>query len=773
MILIGAVNAQDDINETVRSAEHSTDCSGKDILSKVSSQDFRNLSSKKVVNSLIPCKAKIKLSPMKVYFGDNSKFKITLKDTKKNFIKNAKLKIFVADKEYSVKTNDKGVATFLPKFDVGTYKIIVNYDGGKKYQSVSASTTLTIKSTIKESGISKYYVKNTGYRATFLNKDGKALKNSNVKFKINDKSFTVKTNAKGVARLSFDFTPASYTLSLSNPKTSQSIVKTFWVKNIIESRDLIMNESDSSKFSVKVLDKNGEASPNKIVKFTITGRSYSSKSNSQGVAILAINLTAGNYSVTTEFGGIKNINRITVNEVLKVKNYSHRIYIPNYVNVTLPYAFHCSYTLKDGLSGIVKMPKVEVFTIKVNSSVYKFKTDVCDDNEAMFMDFKSYYIPFDDSSLLISFNKKNLPNNGIVITRDYEGVEIDYRDTLDGENELFGIYSKSNDYNEENLVYMKNNILHSEISIKTKYFDETGVKYILSKLYNTSMNDFNYHVYCPSIVFTNTNQSVTYSYTGKSIVGFQSQEHVDTSFTVDNMEKFRKVEEFNYGLNKKSKFNYPFEFLQTFTMIGEEITFDKFKNAIADNTKYTYSMAGGAVYGMYLASLQVALLSNNTNHNFTVFAGVNLDDTFLEVLDNLSYSSCNDSLLLPYIEQYSLLNIVGRYSEGVINPLDNILHDVKNNHANITREGDFITIACENMSMSLDLSDNHLKILCDNNGFSYGGVRLLSDSNCYLLKITLPYTIQYFINEFDYIGELEKLIINKSPQINNLISLIK
>ena len=184
------------------------------------------------------------------------------------------------------------------------------------------------------------------------------MKDTAIKFKLNSKTHSVKTNSKGVAKLDINLNPGKYSIISQNLKTSESITKTITIKSLIETKDLTMNFEDGSKFIVKIFNSNGKASPNKKVTIKVNGKSYTKTTDKSGTISLPINLPIGKYTITTEYDGLKSTNKITVNKIIKHSEFTHSVKIPNYVNVTMPYVFHNSvYSIKTGTDGIIKLPK--------------------------------------------------------------------------------------------------------------------------------------------------------------------------------------------------------------------------------------------------------------------------------------------------------------------------------------------------------------------------------------------------------------------------------
>ena len=75
---------------------------------------------------------------------------------------------------------------------------------------------------------------------------------------------------------------------------------------ILSGGKLEMTVGDGSKFTVTLTDKNGNPISGKGIKITISGKTYTVKTNANGEASLPINLKAGSYPVSAVFNGDAN-----------------------------------------------------------------------------------------------------------------------------------------------------------------------------------------------------------------------------------------------------------------------------------------------------------------------------------------------------------------------------------------------------------------------------------------------------------------------------------
>ena len=746
-------------------------------------------------------KINIKASDMKIHYKDGSIFKVTVKDSLKKPMKKLKVKFAINGKTYTKTTDSKGKASLTLNLNSGKYTITTTFSGSNKYYAKTVKNTITVKSTIKSSNLAKFYKNKAAYYSTFYDKKGKLLKNTAIKFKLNGKSHTVKTNKRGVAKLAIDLKPGTYSISSINSKTSETVSNTITIKSLLETRDLTMNESDGSKFSVKVLNSYGKASPNKIVTLKVNGKTYTPKSNSNGIATQVIDLPQGKYSITTEYEGLKNTNQITVNKGIKHTSFSHITMIPDYVNVTVPYAFHNSeYTLKTGNDGIVKLPKKEVFAIHISDTKhYIFSTSHIPGVDSITLDYKTYFVPFDGSDIKSDYNKDNLKGEGILISKVSNYTQIEFKSTTQLDADLFGVtYDKHSD-NIEIITYIQNDLIKSRILFFTSDFNDIGLRVNLGKLYDKNTYEINFNNYnaltqnnADKIKFTKTGKTVKYSEDMEKILSEIPEEDIITKFIVNNVEELEKTESISYGHGELYQPLRGFETLQSYALINDKINRYIINEWLKVKSIYLSRIGIMNVYEMFIAGLETTWLSDEIADNYakdfnvnwnrvkttTILGGINFKDTYLHILNaDMGMEVTGDtqdtkifrlmnSIYLPNIEDNVLKPISESYSDNITNSMDNILTAIENNKFSIVQLGEMFYIIGEdeNSTLIINSTSGVANALLVEKNFAYKGAAVSTTCDC----CSVGGSVNKFINDIN--SKLNQISNNANNIIDNIIN---
>ena len=174
-----------------------------------------NISSNIQVKSL----AKLTGKNLNMYYADQSKYQLRLLGDDGKAAVSKTIKITIKGKTYKVKTDKNGYAYL--KINLKP----ASYTAKAAYGNLKVSNKITVKSVLSAKNISKKKAKTVKFQAKLKAK--KVLVNKKVKFKINKKTYTVKTNKKGIA-----------TVNLKNLKVGKHTIYTYYgnskIKNVIK-----------------------------------------------------------------------------------------------------------------------------------------------------------------------------------------------------------------------------------------------------------------------------------------------------------------------------------------------------------------------------------------------------------------------------------------------------------------------------------------------------------------------------------------------------------
>lgn len=161
------------------------------------------------------------------------------------------------------------------------------------------------------------YKSGLDYKAIFYDINGKALKNYNVHFKVKGKTYKVKTDSKGVAKLYIKLNVGIHKVEITNPETGDKIdYYAFILKRIVGNKPITMIYGDGSKYTVRIIGDNGKfVGYGKIVTFKLNGKSYKVKTNKNGYASLKISLPPKKYNIKAIYKEFKVSNKIKVKPI--------------------------------------------------------------------------------------------------------------------------------------------------------------------------------------------------------------------------------------------------------------------------------------------------------------------------------------------------------------------------------------------------------------------------------------------------------------------------
>ena len=232
---------------------------------------------------------------------------------------NVTVKIGNTTKVVNVTGGENTIA--IPGIGEGTHDVEVIYSGDGKYGSKTVNTTVTVFKSINYRDMKRGWDSPYDYQAEFLDKYGNVLKNSDVQFIVDGKTYTVKTDNQGIAYLTDShLAVGSYDVTIINTATGETATaKVTIVKRLLENKDITMDFMDGTFYVVLAIGDDGNpVGEGEFVDVMANNIHYSVRTNSEGYARLKINLNPKTYTVTAEYKNTKVTNKLVVKQTLKL-----------------------------------------------------------------------------------------------------------------------------------------------------------------------------------------------------------------------------------------------------------------------------------------------------------------------------------------------------------------------------------------------------------------------------------------------------------------------
>lgn len=313
-LIIGTVSAED-LNET------QTLSSGGDVISETPDVGSSQNQSGDIKTSL-------KSEDTTIVKGND--FSVKLADENGTALANKSIDITLNKVTSHVKTGDDGIAKLKITVNPGTYTIKCVFDE-EGYTSTSYSAQILVISTQSSKITASNYVAYIGAKNTFtvqLTVGGLPLQGREVTFNVNGNKITKKTNSQGKASININLKKGSYTIKYSyngekNIKktsgTSKIYVKKGIPVKITKYYSQIYRNKQSGKFKIKVVDVRGTPIANKKVTLKINKKTYTKKTNKNGIATITVKLKTGYYKIKVNFAKDSKYNKASKTFSIKVK----------------------------------------------------------------------------------------------------------------------------------------------------------------------------------------------------------------------------------------------------------------------------------------------------------------------------------------------------------------------------------------------------------------------------------------------------------------------
>ena len=121
-----------------------------------------------------------------------------------------------------------------------------------------------------------------------------------VVLKINGKSYTIKSDENGHVSKIFSLAPGKY--NIYTTCDGKNLKNTITVKNVLKAKNISKKKSRKITYSVALKTFKGKSIVGKTITFKIKGKTYSAKTNKQGISKVTFkNLKVGKYLIVIKY----------------------------------------------------------------------------------------------------------------------------------------------------------------------------------------------------------------------------------------------------------------------------------------------------------------------------------------------------------------------------------------------------------------------------------------------------------------------------------------
>ncbi|WP_405296053.1 transglutaminase domain-containing protein [Methanobrevibacter sp.] len=260
------------------------------------------------LSATLDIQSTVKANDITKYYKGTTPFTAQFFDSLGNPLANRMVSVNVAGNEHVQNTDANGFVNIAVDLKPGTYEII-STDPVTGYRLISK---FVILSTISSSNVNQVEGQGKRFTVKFFNSNGQALAKKYVKYKIKGKTHRAKTNSYGQVSLSLKkFKKGTYKIVCYN---KDGLSKTYKIKIYKRKASTRLNTEfytllpgDAKEIGVRLSTALGDSSNSgKTIKIRIDGKTYSRKTDGEGIARLQMpSLKNGFYKVEYSYGGSK------------------------------------------------------------------------------------------------------------------------------------------------------------------------------------------------------------------------------------------------------------------------------------------------------------------------------------------------------------------------------------------------------------------------------------------------------------------------------------
>ena len=299
----------------------------------------------------------------------------TLTDSDNVSLSNKVVTYTLSGKTYNKTTDSNGKITIPINLAAGTYTLKLAFAGDDNYSGTTKSISLKVlANTPKITTGSTSVMRGYYFYAYLKDAAGKALKGQKITFKVNGKTYTKTTNSNGRAALKIKLPVGKYKVNIVHSASGiySYAKKTVTIKSLANTPKISLSSKSviRGKYIYAYLkDGAGKVLSDKKLTFTLNGRTYVKKTNSNGRAALKVKIAAGKYRLRIYHykSGVYDYKKKSA--TLTVQKNTPKISVENVTVIKDKYLY---VYLKDKAGSVMKSHKVK---IRINGKTYTKTTN--------------------------------------------------------------------------------------------------------------------------------------------------------------------------------------------------------------------------------------------------------------------------------------------------------------------------------------------------------------------------------------------------------------
>ena len=244
------------------------------------------------VNSSDASEYELNSNDINMYYKGTANYEASLSQNQQP-VKGVSIIVNINGVVYNKTTDANGKISIPLDLNAGSYVVSAFYGN-----LTSVNSNIHVLPVIIGKNVVTTYKCPKTYSATFLDSNGNLLKNTNVQFKVDGKTYTKRTNANGVASIKLNLKSGTHYILAIHPNGFQ-ISNIFLVKHSISTANLEKHYKSSRKFTATFYGKNGKVLAKKYVKFIYRGHVIVKKTNKKGKVSLKITNNPGTYKIVS------------------------------------------------------------------------------------------------------------------------------------------------------------------------------------------------------------------------------------------------------------------------------------------------------------------------------------------------------------------------------------------------------------------------------------------------------------------------------------------